>query len=258
MPNEALSEQLHAQLDAMGAPPRDPATIPAETLDDSQTTGGENLSQGEAMSGLDDGAGEIPEGVIDTEAEVSAAESGTEVATTGESQKFKPAELAEAIGWEAKDLYDDLMIPVGHDGETQSLGAIKDRVDTIAASEAEINSARADLQARYEQLHAHQQQLTQGFAGVSEEVDNASASWLASKRSTTPSRGRSLMTKTQARRLICGRSFPPLMALPKLSSRRQSRSTNKSRHKATSRWLLLRISGSSRWCPSGRTRKCFA
>jgi len=173
MPDTQLSERLHAKLDAMGAPPRETGHDPVERLEDSQTAGSENLDQGEAMSGLDDSAGENPEGVVDTETETEVAETSGEVATDGKSQTFKPAELAEAIGWEAKDLYDDLMVPVGNDGETLSLGAIKDRMDTLSNSETEVNEARRELQARFEQLHAHQQQLTAGFAGVSEEVGNA-------------------------------------------------------------------------------------
>lgn len=58
---------------------------------------------------------------------------------TGESQKPQtPAAIAEALGMDPADLYTELKIPTGPNGETTSLGELKDNATRLANADAEV------------------------------------------------------------------------------------------------------------------------
>ena len=158
--NETLSEALHSRLDSMGAPPRESAPAvpePAEIAEPDLTPAPiEESAQGQPEP--DDALDENPQGA-ELDGDTDAPEP-VEI-----PDRYKAAELAEAIGWEPAELYNRLDVPIGN-GETLSLGEIKDRFDGLAAQQAEVQQART-------QLEQQQQQLLQAQTGVSEEVQEA-------------------------------------------------------------------------------------
>ena len=171
---QTLSEALHARLDELGAPPREAQPQP-EISDE---------TEGQIVE-PDDGA--------PLEAEVEASETETvaegheagEVEDIGEAetedqetvqaadgQTYKVKDLAEAIGWEAEDLYKDLVVPLGN-GESLTLGELKNTHETVAQQQAELKQAWEQVQQQHAQLQQFQQQLVQGQQAQSEELENA-------------------------------------------------------------------------------------
>lgn len=122
---ENLSEDLHAKLDQLGAPPREKVEI----IEDEESS-----VEGETLEELSD---ENPED-IDEKEEAEPNES---------AQQYRVADLAKAIGWEAGDLYRDLIVPLVN-GETLSLGEMKDRFNKLAEKEVELERLRESVTAQ--------------------------------------------------------------------------------------------------------------
>ena len=164
-----LSEALHAALDERGAPAREQQPQPVERLEDPQATGDESQRLESA----------VPEPTEEPD-ESLTGEDGQAITTTAEEKpdgsadegprRYKPTELAEAIGWTPEELFSDLVIPLGETGESVSLGEMKDRFAKLGESESQVTAARAALQAQYEAVMRHQQQADQGAMQVSQEV----------------------------------------------------------------------------------------
>jgi len=174
---QTLSELLHAELDKRGAPPRntqapigdaDPemaGTVPdnGEPLETEvgqfgEVPGAETLEQGEeAEPGTTAEEGEGKEG---------DGEEGAEKHT------YSAVELAAAIGWEAEDLYNDLVVPFAN-GESKTLGELKDGWEDVSRQQAEVQQAREQIQQQQQALQAQQQQLLSGQKQQSEELDTA-------------------------------------------------------------------------------------
>ncbi len=158
--SETLSNLLHDKLDAMGAPPRETSQEKA-----GESPQVEVVEAGESPG--PDAAAQVPEPVEIPQSEGADGEAEADAPATGEiPEKYKPADLAEAIGWEAKDLYNDLVVPMSS-GESLSLGEMKDRYDGLTAREAEVNTAREKLE---QQAQEYQQQIAQAGQGMPEEI----------------------------------------------------------------------------------------
>ena len=152
-----LSEALHARMDAMGAPPREnaPAPEPEEAFEDLEQEPLETEGEDES----------------EVEAEEPAAE-GEAVAAPEKGDKFKVADLAEAIGWTPADLYNDLIVPFGN-GKSATLGELKNQFDTIEAQRAEIEGARRQIAQEVVSLRQQQQALLSGMSEATQELDDA-------------------------------------------------------------------------------------
>ncbi len=119
--------------------------------------------------------------VEEPEAEVTESEDTPEVGvdddvavdtSTDENQlPSSVGELAEAIGWEASDIY-DLKIPMGGDGHTISIGEFKDRVEGLDTATAQLEQQRGELVER-------EASINQQMATLPEELLNARAQALA-------------------------------------------------------------------------------
>ena len=84
-------------------------------------------------------------------------------------ESYTPQKLAEAIGWEAADLYNLLQIPYD-DGESLTLGQLKDSRSKILEERQAIEQAKAQLQAEQARI---QQQLAATSQPVSPEMQQA-------------------------------------------------------------------------------------
>mgnify|MGYP001585241110 CR=1 FL=1 len=154
-----LSEALHARLDEMGAP-RDQAEPP-------------EVDEDELEEALPEDPDDSPLETEDDQDEAEAAESSdTADAEPPAAGKYKVAELAQAIGWTPADLYTDLIVPLGN-GESRTLGELKNERDTWVKQQAEIHEAREFIRAQAEQLRQQQQQFFASAQSVSSEIDDA-------------------------------------------------------------------------------------
>lgn len=166
MPDSSISETLHAKLDAIGAPARaiPPAgeTPQIETADDSREA---LVADADPMPD-ETALGEIPE--------------GGEVAGEGEAEETIPQSLvdfAKAAGWEPADVYSlSMTLDDGGDGRdptTLRLGEIKDKLQQYAASEAELQQQRAQLDQEVQAFRQYAGQQQQGQQAMTEELAQA-------------------------------------------------------------------------------------
>lgn len=84
-------------------------------------------------------------------------------------QTYTPQSLADAIGWEASELYETLQVPFA-DGESMSLGQLKDARDEALRMRQEVEQQKAQIEQERAQL---QQSMIQGPSQVSAEVQQA-------------------------------------------------------------------------------------
>jgi hypothetical protein len=172
-----LSEALHERLDAMGAPRADGSPAPqvapggGPETDYAEPEGG-TLPETEDDESEYEVLAEGPDDTDETDDDDEGDDAEQADGQQAEGQKFKVSELAEAIGWEASDLYNDLIVPLGN-GETVTLGQLKDERETIVGQQAEVEKARAEIQQQAQALQQAQQQMLMGQQAVSEEIDNA-------------------------------------------------------------------------------------
>lgn len=165
--DQNLSEALHEKLDALGAPPRE--NPPPQVSDEPEGEIAEP-DEGSPLEAEDvTPEPDLAEGQGEAEGEETAEQSEAEKA---EGQRFKVAELAKAIGWEAKDLYDDLIVPLGN-GEELTLGELKNRREEAAQAVQAVEQAWAQVQQAQQQVQQHQQQLLSGQQALSQEVIDA-------------------------------------------------------------------------------------
>ena len=168
--SQTLSEALHEKLDALGAPPRAEQT-PVEIPDDEPTESEEEITEDlEAGQDIDDESGEVL--VEDSEEDVQTDADEGEAVAEEAGDRYKPAELAEAIGWDAPTLYNSLTVPLAN-GKSLTLGEMKDQFDGVLTQQAEVETARQQLANQYQELQQQQQQMVQGFQGVSQEIQEA-------------------------------------------------------------------------------------
>lgn len=167
MAETSLSQALHERLDQMGAPRMADSEIPSEDLEE----------PGEAPAAeLDNEDNLVDDDADESEAEEQEGEEG-EPETTGEGegpQRYKVAELAEAIGWSAADLYNDLEVPIGG-GKTLTLSEMKDQYEQVEQQRAEVEAARGEIQQQLEAVRNYQHQLVQGSQEVNAKVQEAQA-----------------------------------------------------------------------------------
>lgn len=189
---QTLSEALHAKLDQLGAPPREQvAPLTVNDLPEGQdvtgvvdiypdSSAGETQSAGpmQRVPAAEDQAepmyapGETDDGAeLDGNAE--AGQDDQQQAPGETPERMKAAEFAQAIGWEPQDLYTTLEIPIGPNGETRTLGEIKDQYGALQAQLAEAEQAQAALQAERQQFQEHAQQQMQGGSELSQELQQA-------------------------------------------------------------------------------------
>jgi len=171
--NTALRERL-SDMTGREMPP------PAPEMEPPQSDGDDIPLEAEVEQ-LDDEA--VAEEAETDEYDEQAAEADGEAdEETGEQPetglKFKVAELAEQIGWEATDLYNDLVVPLV-DGTSLTLGEMKDQYDQVAERRAEVEQAQAGLQQQYQQLQQYQQQLMSGAQAQTQEIAQAQGELIA-------------------------------------------------------------------------------
>lgn len=170
---QSLSDALHERLDAMGAPPREQGPVEADDEPEEDLVGDDDGNLPEA--GDDEPETEEESG---DEPEEGADDSEGEGQSQAEARQYKVAELAEAIGWSPAELYSDLIVPLGN-GESMTLGQLKNDRETLNQSKAEIEQARQQVQQQAQELQRQYQELISGAQGISEEIDNASANMRA-------------------------------------------------------------------------------
>ena len=159
MPQD-LNAALHKALDEMGAPREDGAAPPpVETVDEAEEP---EVESTESDAPLEAEVETSDDDELEQEDE-EAPEEQTEDAASAEEPKYRVNELAEAIGWDAKDLYENLQVPFA-DGTVLSLGELKAERDTLAQRQSEIEQARAAIAEQYQQLSQAQQQAMSGPA----------------------------------------------------------------------------------------------
>lgn len=108
--------------------------------------------QFEAPEGDDEGA-DANEGAADTE------------------QPFDVKALAEQLGTTPKKLYDSLQIALGDDGETVTLGQLKDRVKAQETAEREIVEKEQSLSQREARLLQDNQQMQMVLENLKGKID---------------------------------------------------------------------------------------
>lgn len=168
MPN-SLSDALHAQLDAMGAAPREEHTAPETELQPDADLSGDAHQA--------DATGEPIETALD-ESRESAAAGGQDEAGNGEDTSPESlVAFAEAAGWQPQDLYGLTMtLDDGGDGReatTLKLGDIKDRLQKYASDEASFAQQRERLAYEQQEFQNYRQQAAQGQAAMSEQLQAA-------------------------------------------------------------------------------------
>ena len=155
--NQTLSEQLAEQLGARVSTEPQATEAPEPELTPEPEAEGSQESM-EASTASD----EMPE----------EPEQGEESASE-EVERYTPAKLAEAIGWEPKDLYETLDIPLGGDRGTITLGELKDKYDTIGAEHEAVEQQRKAAEQEREQFRLYAQNMLEGIQGPSQEVVQA-------------------------------------------------------------------------------------
>lgn len=165
---QTLREQLESRLAE-----RQSQAAPSEPTGDESTPQPSIDSELESTPDVEahQSPGENPDA---SESEDPSGESRDEGAQQ-EPRRFTPAELAEQIGWEAQDLYDALLLPMGQDGEQIPLGEMKDRVDAARRLQASLEQQQQQLEQEYRNLQQQQAGLVQGLQGPSQEVTSAMA-----------------------------------------------------------------------------------
>lgn len=93
-------------------------------------------------------------------------------------ERYTPETMAAAIGWETADLYNALEIPVD-DGESLTLGELKDRRHEIEEVKAQIGQERAKLNEERQALEQHRAQILGGQQAISKDMAEAQSAMAA-------------------------------------------------------------------------------
>jgi prefoldin subunit 5 len=170
--SQNLNEAISARLDAMeGKSPVESAPAPIdEPEQDTLDQEAEGYPEMDSDPDTEASAEEHEDG--EEGAETTEAGDGSQTPIGSDGTKYKIKEFAEAIGWEAADLYNDLIVPFGN-GESMTLGELKNDRETLAQRQAEVQQAQAAIQQQYQQLQQQAQQLVTGQQQVSAEIENA-------------------------------------------------------------------------------------
>lgn len=160
--NAEFQTSLRASLEKLGIKAGEVETVePDENLDGDAESVLEGVNPNPG-AGLQSGADEL-------EGENLEGESGDKALGDGH---YTVSKLAEAIGWEAADLYTDLVVPFGN-GESMTLGQMKDERDQLLSQQAEVGQMREQMQQQYQQFQVQMRQWMQGQQRVSQEVQQA-------------------------------------------------------------------------------------